>query len=280
MTIYRGTYYPARSCDGSARPGTDALMSWFLGAYGSRGAKNLGTYGCKTLGSGWSVHAERRAADLGTAPYGGVDSEWGWAFANALRLHSAELGVQLIILGRKVWSCRYPDAGWRDYTGEYHGHAHVELTPSSSLSLTAEKIQSTIGGGEDGMLVKKGDTGEEVKFWQYVLGDLGYGATVGTVDGEYGPKMEAAVNAHRKALGQGTLTYVSGYHGFAMLRAMMDRRAGKNGQAGPQGPAGAAGATGPRGPEGPAGPAGPAGKDGVLTGTLAITGGTLTATAQ
>lgn len=132
-------------------------------------------------------------------------------------------------------------------------------------------------GGEGDMLVRKGDTGEDVKFWQYVLGDLGYGATIGTVDGEYGPKMEAAVNAHRKALGQGTLTYVSGYHGFAMLRAMMDRRAGKNGQAGPQGPAGATGATGPRGPEGPAGPAG---KDGVLTGTLEITGGTLTATAQ
>lgn len=245
-------------------------MSWFLGAYGSRGAKNLGTYGCKRLGSGWSLHAERRAADLGTAPYGGVDSEWGWAFANALRLHSAELGVQLIILGRKVWSCRYPDAGWRDYTGEYHGHAHVELTPSSSLSLTAEKIQSTIGGGEDGMLVKKGDTGEEVKFWQNILTDLGHGATLGEVDGNYGPKMEAAVNADRKARGQGNLAYISGWHGFVLLRSMMAKHAGKTG---------AAGQPGLRGPAGPAGPQGPAGKDGVLTGTLSITGGTLTATA-
>lgn len=146
MTIYRGPYYGADGCDSSARAGTDALVSWFLGAYRSRGAANLGTYVCKRLGSGWSIHAERRAADLGTSPYGGVDSEWGWALANALRLNSAELGVQLIILGQKVWSCRYPDSGWRSYSGEHHGHMHVELTPAASTSLTVTKIQNTIGG--------------------------------------------------------------------------------------------------------------------------------------
>lgn len=146
MTLYRGPYYSADGCDSSARAGTDALVSWYLGAYRARKATNLGTYVCKRLGSGWSIHAERRAADLGTSPYGGVDSTWGWALANALRLHSAELGVQLIILGRKVWSCRYPDSGWRTYTGEYHGHIHVELTPTASKSLTVAKIQNTIGG--------------------------------------------------------------------------------------------------------------------------------------
>lgn len=146
--IYRGTYYAAAGCDDAPRSGTDALVSWYLGAYRSKGASNLGTYACKRLGSGWSIHAERRAADLGTAPYGGVDSEWGWALVNALRLHSAELGVQLIILGRKVWSCRYPDSGWRSYTGEYHGHTHVELTPAASKSLTVARIQQIIGGDD------------------------------------------------------------------------------------------------------------------------------------
>lgn len=164
MTIYRGPYYAADGCDSSARPGTDALVSWYLGAYQARGAANLGTYVCKRLGSGWSIHAERRAADLGTAPYGGVDSEWGWAFANALRLHSAELGVQMIILGRKVWSCRYPDSGWRTYTGEYHGHAHVELTPSASMQLTAAKIQATIGTKETFMTLKAED--EQALIWR------------------------------------------------------------------------------------------------------------------
>lgn len=147
MSIYRGPYYSATGCDSSPKPGTNALMSWFLGAYASRGAANLGTYACKRLGSGWSIHAERRAADLGTAPYGGVDSDWGWNLANALRLNSAELGIQCIILGRRIWSCSYPDAGWRNYTGEYHGHAHVELIPSAARNLTAARIEEVIGGG-------------------------------------------------------------------------------------------------------------------------------------
>lgn len=164
MTIYRGPYYAADGCDSSAKPGTDALVSWYLGAYRARGAANLGTYACKRLGAGWSIHAERRAADLGTAPYGGTDSPWGWAFANALRLHSAELGVQLIILGRKVWSCRYPDSGWRDYTGEYHGHAHVELTPSAAMQLTAARIQQTIGTKETFMALTEVD--EKALIWR------------------------------------------------------------------------------------------------------------------
>lgn len=273
MTIYRGPYFSATSCKDAARPGTDALVSWFLGAYGSRGARNLGTYVCKRLGSGWSIHAERRAADLGTAPYGGVDSEWGWAFANALRLNSQELGVQLIILGRKVWSCRQPDAGWRDYGGEYHGHAHVELTPSASLTLTTAKIQSVIGGGSPDMLVKKGQTSEQVKFWQFLLRKLGY--TIVT-DGEYGPKMEAIVNEDRAKKGEGPNPQISAWHAVELLEDLAALHAGKPGSPGARGPEGPAG---PRGPEGPRGADGPAGKDGVLTGALTITGGTLTATA-
>lgn len=148
MSIYRGPYYSADGCDSSAKPGTDALVSWYLGAYRSQGATNLGTYVCKRLGSGWSIHAERRAADLGTSPYGGVDSAWGWALVNALRLNSAELGIQLIILDHKVWSCRYPDSGWRGYSGEYHGHTHVELTPQAAQTLTVAKIQRIIGGDD------------------------------------------------------------------------------------------------------------------------------------
>jgi hypothetical protein len=148
VSIYRGPYYSADGCDSSAKPGTDALVAWYLGAYRAQGATNLGTYVCKRLGSGWSIHAERRAADLGTSPYGGVDSSWGWALANAFRLNSAELGIQLIILDHKVWSCRYPDSGWRGYSGEYHGHMHVELIPSAAQGLTVDKIQRIIGGDD------------------------------------------------------------------------------------------------------------------------------------
>lgn len=280
MTIYRGAYYSATSCKSGARPGTDALVSWFLGAYSGRNARNLGTYACKRLGSGWSIHAERRAADLGTAPYGGVDSDWGWAFANAVRLNSAELGVQLVILGRQVWSCRYPDSGWRSYTGEYHGHAHVELIPSASTSLTAAKIQSTIGGGgplggED-MFAKFGDSGNTVRYLQYRLNNVGH--SVGTVDGDYGAATAKALAAAVKAW-NGTVTDGKTYGPAQMIYvdALWSRKFGGAGATGPAGPAGPAG---PQGPPGPAGMAGPAGKDGALSGVLVVEGGTLNVTTQ
>ena len=225
MSIYRGPYHSAKGCDSSARSGTNALMSWYLGAYKARGAANLGTYACKRLGSGWSIHAERRAADLGTSPYGGVDSSWGWALANALRLNSAELGVQLIILGRKVWSCSYPDAGWRSYTGEYHGHMHVELTPSASRSLTVATIQRVLSGASAPAadwrkeIIEKMDTvdlskvsssgrthvkGENVERLQGLLLAAGYGPkgltdSNGRPDGVGGPSTKAALGAFQKA---------------------------------------------------------------------------------
>lgn len=199
MGIYRGTYYSAWGCSGFARPGAKALMSWYLGAYKSRGAANLGIYVCKRLGSGYSIHGDGRACDIGTAPYGGVDSTWGWALANALRLNSAELGIQLIILGSRVWSCKQPDAGWRKYGGAYHGHAHVELTPSAARSLTVAKIQGRIGGSSStpstGLVptppLRENDFGPRVGHLQRSLNEaLGLKLAV---DDDYGPATKSGV---------------------------------------------------------------------------------------
>ena len=126
------------------------------------------------------------------------------------------------------------------------------------------------------MLVKKGDSGEQVKFWQYVLQELGY--DVGTVDGDYGPKMETAVNQSRADNGvTGTNPQITGWHAWKLFGALAAKRAGVDGARGPAGPAG------PQGPQGPAGPPGPKGDPGVggaLSGTLNITGGRLDVAAQ
>jgi len=98
--------------------------------------------------------------------------------------------------------------------------------------------------GDEEMLVRKGDKGENVRLWQLILTELGYGATLGAVDGSYGPKMVAAVNADRAKRGQGPLDYISGWHAFVMLRSMMAQHAGKPGA---PGAAGAPGAPGPAG---------------------------------
>ena len=126
------------------------------------------------------------------------------------------------------------------------------------------------------MLVSKGDKGEEVKFWQYVLADTGN--SPGEIDGDYGPKMEAAVNASRKRFvpTTGNSTSITGWHGFRLLVALADKRAGADGA---RGPAGGPGPKGDTGSPGPKGDPGPPGADGALTGTLSIQGGTLNVTA-
>lgn len=224
MGIYRGTYYSASSCSGFARPGARALMSWYLGAHKSRAASNLGIYVCKRLGSGYSIHGDGRACDLGTSPYGGVDSTWGWALANALRLNSAELGIQLIILGNRVWSCRYPDSGWRAYSGAWHGHAHVELTPSAARSLTVTKLQSTLSGSSSTPStslvptppLRENDTGPRVGHLQRSLNEaLGLKLAV---DDDFGPATKAGVIALQRTAG---ITQ-DGIYGTDSARALTD----------------------------------------------------------
>lgn len=206
MAIYRGTYYSASSCTGSARPGAKALMSWYLGAYGSRGAANLGIYVCKRLGSGYSIHGHGRACDMGTKPYnspGGNWPTWGWSLANSLLNHSKELGIQLIIFRGKVWSCRYPDSGWRNYDGSdpHNGHMHVELIPDTAASLTVDRIERVLGGssstpsvpttGAPAPPLREGDTGPRVSQLQRALNEaLGLKLAV---DEDFGPATTGGV---------------------------------------------------------------------------------------
>lgn len=214
MSIYRGTYYSASSCTGSARPGAKALMSWYLGAYSNRGAANLGIYVCKRLGSGYSIHGHGRACDLGTKPYnnpGGNWPTWGWALANALLNNSKELGIQLIIFRGKVWSCRYPDSGFRKYTGfdPHDGHMHVELIPATAASLTVDRIERTIGGsnaspsvpttGAPDPTLREGDIGPRVGQLQRALNealDLDL-----AVDDDFGPAVAGGVKLLQRRAG-------------------------------------------------------------------------------
>jgi peptidoglycan hydrolase-like protein with peptidoglycan-binding domain len=214
MAIYRGTYYSASSCTGSARPGAKALMSWYLGAYGSRGAANLGIYVCKHLGSGFSIHGHGRACDMGTKPYNNPGKgwpTWGWALANALLNNSKELGIQLIIFRGKVWSCRYPDKGWRSYDGSdpHNGHMHVELIPETAASLTVDRIERVLGGsnasptapttGAPAPPLREGDEGPSVGLLQRGLNEaLGLNLVE---DEDYGPATTAGVKALQRAAG-------------------------------------------------------------------------------
>lgn len=144
MSLLRA-YEPAtRATDGPA-PGAKALMAWFLGAYGHLGGRNLGIYNVRTVrgGSTKSLHSEGRAVDLGINPHGAA---YGTGLAETLRAVSGELGIQLIIWNRRIWSGAYPDAGWRPYSGTnaHRDHLHVELTRQAAAQLTPQRIQAVL----------------------------------------------------------------------------------------------------------------------------------------
>jgi N-acetyl-anhydromuramyl-L-alanine amidase AmpD len=166
---------------------------------------------------------------------------------------------------------RHKAPGWDVTVARVAGHKEhqpgAKTDPSFDMDAFRTRVRAelTTERGDDDMLVKKGDTSERVKFWQFVLVALGYPLET---DGKYGDATEAAVNAHRKKHNQGPNAEISAWHAMVLLR---DLGAGQRGPAGPQGPAG------PAGPKGAPGPAGPAGE---LTGTLTVTGGQLAVETQ
>lgn len=216
MALHR-SYQPARGCASGPTPGAKALMSWFLGAYGDKDpeAANLGIYVCKRLGSGWSLHAEGRACDLGTSPYS--FPSWGQALADKLVDRSKELGVQLVIFNDQIWSGAYPNAGWRDYGGSnpHRGHLHVELSRYSAMNLTSRKIQDQIGGRtrpepepepqprthEPGTRMLRNTRpmmrGKDVKYVQRWIGPR----HAGPDDGIFGPQTELGVKWYQRIRG-------------------------------------------------------------------------------
>lgn len=153
MTLYVGPYRGfSGTCAGHAQPGAVALMSWFLGAYGSRGGTNLGIYGCRPIAGTaiGSVHGDGRAGDLGNP----VGAAWAQDLANWLMANSAELGVQCVIHNRKIWSSTYARDGWKPYNGvdPHTGHIHVELTWAAAASLTVARINAIAAGWSTGLI--------------------------------------------------------------------------------------------------------------------------------
>lgn len=148
-----------------------------------------------------------------------------------------------IIYNRHAW---YASNGWRriDYTGAnaHTEHAHFGAKADTGKLENDRRPWGLVeewGGGSDDMLVKKGDKGEQVKYWQYVLTDLGYTLAY---DGDYGPKMEAAVNKYRKdRVNAAPVAMITGWTAFA-LHVDLAKKYGPAGQ---------------------------------LTGTLTVTGGSL-----
>lgn len=239
MSLLSGQYTGARTCTGSATPGAKALMAWYLGAYQSQGAANLGIYLCKSIAgtSTTSLHGEGRAGDLGSTPYRNLP--FMDDLADALVAHSAELGIQCVIHDGHIWSSLYPHQGWRVYHGldPHRGHLHTELTVAASRSLTVATIERVLGRGGSGggapvprptkpgtattavdwtekMIMAlptlkagaglKGARDENVQTMQNLLQARGYRSHIdaeGGADGKWGPATTTDLKAFQKSCG-------------------------------------------------------------------------------
>jgi Putative peptidoglycan binding domain len=212
VALQVGGYEGASRCTGAATAGAKALMAWFLGAYAARGGANLGIYVCKEIAGSTttSLHGEGRATDLGTKPY--AKPAWGWALAYALVANSRELGIQCVIFDGYIWSAAHANAGWRTYGGsdKHRGHLHVELTWAAARTLTAARVEQQLGGTTPKppptdwtkkaimalAQIRKGAKGGTVRTAQGLLDARGVQVTV---DGDFGPKTDAAVRKFQRA---------------------------------------------------------------------------------
>lgn len=206
-----------------------------------------------------------------------IDSTGPWPrpFGDLVESLRGDARLEYIIWNRRICS-RDQGWTWRTYTGTADPHTnHAHFSARHDHTGNTSTAPWGLIQENDDMLVSKGDSGEEVKFWQFVLNDVA-GAKL-TVDGDYGAATEAAVNASRKAFdpNQGPNPAISGWHAFKLLGALAADRANP----GPQGKTGPAGPQGPQGPAGPQGPKGDPGTGGSFSGTLNISGGQLEVTA-
>ena len=137
-------YLPQVSCDPAVKPGTDAIRSTFMGAYGGR---DLGVArGCDV--GARSEHKEGRAWDWGLdasvpAEKALAEQVLAWLLApgpNGMAAYNARrLGVMYVIYDGRIWASYRASDGWRKYTGgESHGsHLHVSLSWNGAMKRTS-----------------------------------------------------------------------------------------------------------------------------------------------
>lgn len=138
-------YQPAGRCTGTTPSGSEAFMEWAIRDFG-QGARNLGIYNCRSVrgSDNRSVHGEGRAVDVG---FSGSGNPAGTRLLNLLLPKVGELGIQMIIWNRRIYSARYPRGAAYQGTVPHTDHLHIELTWNAARNLTRERVRQIVAGG-------------------------------------------------------------------------------------------------------------------------------------
>ena len=165
------------------------------------GLTNLGCYGVRPIrgGTAWSAHAFGAAQDMSyrNGPSRDVIEAEVIPF---LLEHADALGIQRVhdYMARRYWQS---GKGWIGRPpGGVNDHLHVETTAEAWND--GRSVEERIGTSgpipttpkpKPWRSVKKGSRGEAVKKVQQIVG--------ATVDGQFGPKTDAAVRAYQEKHG-------------------------------------------------------------------------------
>lgn len=128
-------------CAGSMKPGARALGNYVKSQFArnisspGQGLPAVQGYNCRKVrgGNATSMHGMGRAIDVFVKPIGGkADNTKGDAIANWAVQNAAELGVQMVIWDRSVWSVKNKQL--RGYGGSHahHDHIHIEITTAAA----------------------------------------------------------------------------------------------------------------------------------------------------
>ena len=137
-------YLPQTSCDPVVKPGTLALRSMLLAAYGGR---DLGITRACDIG-GQSEHKEGRAWDWGLDASKPAEKALATQFLDWLLapgpsgmggFQARRLGVMYVIYDGRIWSSYRAGEGWRAYSGgESHGdHLHISMAWNGAMKRTS-----------------------------------------------------------------------------------------------------------------------------------------------
>lgn len=137
-------YLPQVSCDPGVKPGTAALRSALVTAYGGR---DLGVVRACDVGAR-SEHKEGRAFDWGLdasvpAEKAIADRFLTWLLApgpeGMAAYNARRLGVMYVIYDGRIWSSYRAGDGWRAFGGgESHGgHLHISLSWNGATQRTS-----------------------------------------------------------------------------------------------------------------------------------------------
>ncbi len=199
MSYNWAAYDAANSCVRMPQ-GMTNLMAYMLRRFAY--LRSMGICHCRLIGGSTtrSHHSECRAGDIGipTGAGGSFRPELGNPIIELLGPNGKALGLDHLIMNRRIYSARSPDGRYYSGPHPHYDHAHTGIHTVQAKTLTMAKIVSILGSVGPGIPLPPGDDEDMEKYikaQQVNLNKAGYKGANGkvlTVDGLYGANTQFA----------------------------------------------------------------------------------------